>query len=190
MDSMFYDCNKLKRIYVSYRFVTDELMPRYESQYYSYGDGLSMFYNCTQLKGGNGTSFNSAYTDKAYAHIDRPEEPGYFTEKVNTTGMIKLDKGRTYAAPETIDNENGKVTYSSAEVNYDDQGNEIHWVKDGDTWTYTFYVDNPDDTWYAWEDSIDGYKAYEQVVDVVNQKATIINYTEKWLSARLPPEKL
>ena len=45
--------------------------------------GLSsagMFYGCTSLVGGNGTSYNLNYIDANYARIDRAGTPGYFTQ--------------------------------------------------------------------------------------------------------------
>ena len=39
-----------------------------------------MFTACTSLVGGNGTSYNSYYTDATYARIDRAGTPGYFTQ--------------------------------------------------------------------------------------------------------------
>ena len=69
MGGMFWKCSELQTIYV--------------------GDGWStaavtgssrMFEDCTELKGGQGTSYNSSYVDKTYAHIDGgPSNPGYFT---------------------------------------------------------------------------------------------------------------
>jgi surface protein len=46
-----------------------------------------MFYNCTSLVGGQGTTWNSSNpTDKTYAHIDGgPSNPGYFT--ANSAGL-------------------------------------------------------------------------------------------------------
>ncbi len=39
-----------------------------------------MFYNCTSLVGGQGTTFDASHVDKAYARIDGgPSNPGYFT---------------------------------------------------------------------------------------------------------------
>ena len=40
-----------------------------------------MFADCTKLKGGNGTVFNSSYQDKTYARVDKDGQPGYFTAK-------------------------------------------------------------------------------------------------------------
>ena len=40
-----------------------------------------MFELCKNLKGGHGTSYDSAHTDKAYARIDGgTDNPGYFTD--------------------------------------------------------------------------------------------------------------
>ncbi len=41
----------------------------------------NMFYYCTSLVGGMGTTYDANHVDKAYAHIDGgPSNPGYFTE--------------------------------------------------------------------------------------------------------------
>lgn len=39
----------------------------------------NMFYNCTSLVGGNGTTYDADHTDATYAHIDVADNPGYFT---------------------------------------------------------------------------------------------------------------
>ena len=58
-----------------------------------------MFFNCTSLVGGQGTTYNSSNpTDKTYAHIDGgPSNPGYFTDKnaslrgdVNGDGSVTI----------------------------------------------------------------------------------------------------
>ena len=67
---MFDGCSALHTIYASDRFSTDAVT-----------DSSGMFSECSSLVGGNGTAYDSAHTDKAYAHIDRPGTPGYFTEK-------------------------------------------------------------------------------------------------------------
>ena len=70
MSGMFYGCSKLKTIYASNKFDTSKVS--------NFSD---MFYNCTSLVGGNGTTYNSSYTDKTYARIDSSSTPGYFTSK-------------------------------------------------------------------------------------------------------------
>ena len=71
MNCMFWGCSKLKTIYASNKFNTSQ-----ES------DSGGMFYYCTSLVGGNGTTYNSSYTDKTYARIDSSSTSGYFTSKV------------------------------------------------------------------------------------------------------------
>ena len=69
---MFYNCSNLKTIYVS------ELWnPNITS------NSSSMFYGCTSLVGGAGTTYNSSYTNGAYARVDDPSnrKPGYLTYK-------------------------------------------------------------------------------------------------------------
>ena len=83
MGGMFWKCSELQTIYV--------------------GDGWStaavtgssrMFEDCTELKGGQGTSYNSSYVDKTYAHIDGgPSYPGYFTAR-NTGITTDIENGQ------------------------------------------------------------------------------------------------
>ncbi|MBQ9820802.1 MAG: BspA family leucine-rich repeat surface protein, partial [Muribaculaceae bacterium] len=65
-----------------------------------------MFYNCTSLVGGMGTTYNVSYVDKAYAHIDGgTDNPGYLSETLpeayacytpeNTTLTFYYDKLRS-----------------------------------------------------------------------------------------------
>ena len=42
-------------------------------------NSTKMFGLCTKIVGGNGTTFNSSYTDKTYAVIDKTGTPGYLT---------------------------------------------------------------------------------------------------------------
>ena len=69
MDSTFGNCPELETIYVSNTFTTT-----------SVNNSTNMFYNCTKLKGGEGTAYNSSKIDKTYARIDYgSSNPGYFT---------------------------------------------------------------------------------------------------------------
>ena len=42
-------------------------------------DSARMFFGCSSITGGNGTTYDSNYTDATYARIDTAEMPGYFT---------------------------------------------------------------------------------------------------------------
>ena len=66
------ECWALKRVYVGEKWITK-----------TYSNVSNSFRNDYVLVGGNGTVFNSNYTDKTYAKIDKPGEPGYFTYKAS-----------------------------------------------------------------------------------------------------------
>ena len=68
---MFAECKSLTTIWAS----TDWNSSSRLSGDYAY------FSHCYSLVGGNGTKFDSGYTNRDYACIDRPDQPGYFTEK-------------------------------------------------------------------------------------------------------------
>lgn len=67
---MFLSCGSLVSVYVGSGWNTDNA-----------SSSGKMFEQCKKLKGGQGTSYDSAHTDKAYARIDGgAENPGYFTD--------------------------------------------------------------------------------------------------------------
>ena len=70
MSRMFCGCSKLRTIYVGGGWTTQIAL-----------SSNSMFYGCTSLVGGMGTTYDPSHTDKEYAHIDGgPDNPGYFTD--------------------------------------------------------------------------------------------------------------
>ena len=85
MEVMFAGCNNLEIIYVSEKWITDNVA---KSQ--------DMFFKCEKLVGGKGTKYDKSHIDHAYAHIDGgADNPGYFTSaadtKVNVTCVIMDD---------------------------------------------------------------------------------------------------
>lgn len=69
MDWMLYGCKNLKTVIVGSTWSTAAV---------TMSDG--MFYNCTSIVGGAGTTYSSSHTNAAYAHIDEgPSNPGYFS---------------------------------------------------------------------------------------------------------------
>lgn len=68
MSYMFYGCSNLITVYVSDAWTTIRV-----------SSSTSMFYNCSAIKGGNGTTYNSSKLNKEYARIDAVGTPGYFT---------------------------------------------------------------------------------------------------------------
>ena len=75
MAYMFNNSTNLEKIYATNLFVTTKVST-------AGGSDLNMFAGCTNLVGGAGTTYNSNYVGKAYAHIDGGQSnPGYFTLK-------------------------------------------------------------------------------------------------------------
>ena len=69
MDSMFNGCINLISIFVSDQWSTASVQSSDE-----------MFYNCTKLKGGAGTTYDASHVDASYAHVDGgTSNPGYLT---------------------------------------------------------------------------------------------------------------
>ena len=70
MRYMFYNCESLTTIYVSDDWDVSGVT-----------DSADMFDSCSNLVGGQGTTYNSSYVDKTYAKIDTSGTPGYLTYK-------------------------------------------------------------------------------------------------------------
>ena len=103
MSSMFYYCYNLRTIYVGSGWSTAAVT-----------SSNDMFRDCTNLVGGQGTTWNSSNpTDKTYAHIDGgTSNPGYFTEwkeayacytSSNTTLTFYYDSQRSGRTGTTYD---------------------------------------------------------------------------------------
>ena len=83
MRHMFRDCTNLKTIYVSSSWNVDKVRV-----------STSMFDGCTSLIGGQGTTYNSSYTDKSRACIDKGgEKPGYLSDPNATAAYAVLNNG-------------------------------------------------------------------------------------------------
>ena len=84
----FYNCSKLKTIYVSDDFVNSSTPRR------------NTFHNCTSLIGGAGTKFDPTFIDSTGARIDGgPNNPGYFTaisQKIVKSGSVVNIEGSDY----------------------------------------------------------------------------------------------
>lgn len=77
MSYMFKSNNTLKTIYVDEELWSTEKVVNSEA----------MFYGCTSLVGGNGTSYSESFVDHTYARVDKPGQPGYLT-KVEPYGVV------------------------------------------------------------------------------------------------------
>lgn len=77
MQYMFQGCSDLTTINASDKFNTDKVR-----------ESFDMFTGCSSLVGGNGTTYNSRYTDETYARIDGGKpNPGYFTGDLTTQSV-------------------------------------------------------------------------------------------------------
>ena len=111
MSYMFYDCGNLQTIYASSSWSTAAVI-----------NSEGMFWNCTSLVGGQGTTYSSDHNDATYAHLDGgPSNPGYFSDKnspmayacytsSNTTLTFYYDNQR-YSRTGTTYNLNMKYVY-------------------------------------------------------------------------------
>ena len=81
MQYMFTRCTKLKTIYVKQYDGTTNT--GWTTSAVTSSDG--MFELSPNLTGGNGTTYNSSYTNATYARIDTAETPGYFTNILDKT---------------------------------------------------------------------------------------------------------
>ena len=88
MSWMFYYAKSLTTIYVGSQWTTSNL---------SSDGGNNMFTGCTNLIGGNGTTYNSNNTDDEYAHIDGVGGKGYLSSKPDngiTTALETLPQDK------------------------------------------------------------------------------------------------
>ena len=106
MSYMFYSATNLKTIYISDKFNTSNVTT-----------STNMFYYCTKLVGGAGTKYNSSYTDKTYARIDKSGTPGYFTDAASKPSQFSLDDWGTIVRNVKSGNTNMYKTGDTKEVN-------------------------------------------------------------------------
>ena len=86
MEYMFHYCLKLQTIYVGSGWSTSAVTTT----------SSSMFTDCTSLKGGQGTTYDTNRTGKAYAHIDGgTSNPGYFTAAAGIATNIEAVTDKT-----------------------------------------------------------------------------------------------
>lgn len=93
MDHMFSDCRELKTVYVGSKWVTEGVI-----------DDTHMFEDCIALAGGSGTKYDEKKISIEYAHVDEPDNPGYFS----------VHEGVSYETPAELKStivKDGALTY-------------------------------------------------------------------------------
>ena len=85
MSGMFRNCTALTTIYVSDGWSTAKAL-----------SNANMFYNCTSLRGGNGTTYDENNVGRTYARIDGgTSKPGYFTDFSTREAYAELSSNNT-----------------------------------------------------------------------------------------------
>ena len=82
MQQMFFNCSALTTIYCNSDWSLSQALSTH----------TAMFYNCSVLKGGNGTAYNEYFTNKIYARPDITGQAGYFTFKDDTEVYTAFDE--------------------------------------------------------------------------------------------------
>ena len=172
MGYMFNHCEALQTIYAGSGWNTG-----------SVSSGNEMFTACTALKGGNGTTYDEANTDKTYARIDKPGQPGYLTQgpAPSSSPTPGSHTAPTFSTPTPAKTagENVAINQTSESKMYEGGPAESasaynQWVDNGDgTWTYRFNVYDGDATYYIWEEALPGYTS-----DTDSDHPVQVTYTE------------
>lgn len=117
MNEMFRQCNNLKTIYVSDKFVMAQV-----------NNSIRMFLDCSSLAGGNGTAFVPSFIDGTAARIDGgSSNPGYFTaisQKPIETGAVVNIEGSNYIVMRQTDDENYQLISGTSIGNIQYQPNQ------------------------------------------------------------------
>ena len=95
-----------------------------------------------------------------------------------TKGMLEGTQTSTSDELEYNTEGDDSANYKDGDITKEKSG----WVQNGDTWTYTFYVDDPNAQWYIWEDSetlMDGYSGdfTENNVGTLFEEETLNEFT-------------
>ena len=119
MYRMFSGCSNLSTIYVSDGWDTKAVT---RSDY--------MFYGCTSLVGGQGTTYDADHIDAEYAHIDGgPGYPGYFTQKnEEEEAFVAYDPDNTTL---TFFSGNRGASRSAVTYGLNEGSNEPEWLTGG-----------------------------------------------------------
>ncbi len=113
MQMMFDDCSNLKTIIVGDGWTTDKV-----------NHSTNMFSDCTNLVGGEGTTYDASKTDKTYAIVDGGSSaPGYLTKRKNITSIAiaTLPTKTEYNIGESLD-----LTGGQLEVTFDDNSKKTY----------------------------------------------------------------
>ena len=107
MYNMFNTCKSLQTIYVDEQLWSMEKVT----------DFNGMFGSCTNLVGGNGTTYDMYHINREYACVDTPEHPGYLTA---------ITKYNLWIAGKQVTITNSKDVLGDGTINYDFATKTLH----------------------------------------------------------------
>lgn len=90
MAQMFGYCSELQTIYVGEDWNTDKVT-----------SGYDMFEDCTELVGGNGTTYydSSSYKSVTFARVDEPGTPGYLRLRIHPSAYFYYEGNLLFEIP-------------------------------------------------------------------------------------------
>ncbi len=116
MVDMFRNCGSLHTIYVGEGWSTAAVI-----------GSESIFTDCTNLVGGQGTVYDASHVDKAYAHIDGgASDPGYFTASGNHAYAVYTPENTTL----TFYYDNQRYSRPGTKYNLNPDSNDPGWYTD------------------------------------------------------------
>ena len=137
----FSNCSNLSRIFVGEKWTTSGIS--------TLGGDYGVFYNCYNIIGGAGTTYDKDKISAAYAHIDGgAENPGYLTD-IADKGKEKMEQVATptfmFSGDQLFissDTEDAKIFYATSSINGDGttDANGTRAMTANDI-TYTEYTD-------------------------------------------------
>jgi surface protein len=136
MSDMFGDCSNLRTIYVGSGWSTAAVT-----------NSTDMFYNCTSLVGGQGTTYDANHVDGTYAHIDcGTSNPGYFTAEGEEPWTNPDEAYACYTSSNTTltfyyDNQRSSRPGTTYDLNTG--SNDTGWETDGTNASVTKVVFDP-----------------------------------------------
>lgn len=160
--NMLYGCNKLKTVITGPDFSLDSTVlcdPPEDSQYTGKWTSRSPYNHSGQLNASQLMNQDKIETSKyTWYWEEKSEDQKNHQYYYSDQGVNKDDKTEHNVL------DTGKTAEEQAaqiETFVDADGNPTgYWTKiSDDTWTYTYYVYDPDVKWYVWEDAFDRYES-------------------------------
>ncbi len=164
MGHMFFGCDNLETIYVGSGWSTNAV---------THSD--NMFKYCLNIRGQQGTTYNSNYTDKTYARVDgAPSKPGYLSEKREAYAVyMSTDKTLTFYYDDLRNTREG-TTYDLNNIRVDPEWSHDATVRDNIkevVFDPSFAQARPDNT-YGWFFGMQNLEAIKGIYNLNTSEVT------------------